>query len=174
MAENFACFEYKTQEEVLTVIKYLTGILSTTGMQLIEMFSPQHLLAQLHDGNPPMTLTQEAPPEVPAPVEPKPDLTSNLAYSRSSVIVAILMVLKAFLKMLYSISEDKCSKFVLGKRSTIGDKPASRRHEKPISWERIPFAVTEVQTTQDVEVQKQTFLTIWSEDGLSAEPMDDD
>lgn len=106
MAENFACFEYKTQEEVLTVIKYLTGILSTTGMQLIELFSPQHLLAQLHDGNIPVT--QDGSAEVPAPVLPesRPDVASNMAYSRSSIIVAILMVLKAFLKTLYSISEE--------------------------------------------------------------------
>lgn len=50
MAENFAAFDFKTQEEVLTVIKYLTAVLSTTGMQVVEQFSPSHLLTQLHDG----------------------------------------------------------------------------------------------------------------------------
>ena len=49
MAENFASFDYKTQEEVLTVLKYLTSILSTTGSQLVESFSPSHLLTQLHE-----------------------------------------------------------------------------------------------------------------------------
>jgi cohesin loading factor subunit SCC2 len=48
MAENFSAFEYKTQEEVLTVIKYLTTVLSTTGMQLLEIISPSHLLTHLH------------------------------------------------------------------------------------------------------------------------------
>lgn len=48
MAENFATFDYKTQEEVITVIKHLTTALSTTGMQLLEMISPSHLLSQLH------------------------------------------------------------------------------------------------------------------------------
>jgi len=48
MAENFATFEYKTLEEVFTVIKYLTNILSTTGMQLLEIVSPSHLLTHLH------------------------------------------------------------------------------------------------------------------------------
>jgi len=48
MAENFAAFDYKTQEEVLTVIKYLTSVLSTTGMQLLEIISPSHLLSHLH------------------------------------------------------------------------------------------------------------------------------
>ena len=52
MAENFASFDYKTQEEVLTVLKYLTSILSTTGSQIVEALSPSHLLAQLHDNSP--------------------------------------------------------------------------------------------------------------------------
>lgn len=49
MAENFSAFEYKTQEEVLTVLKYLTSVLSTSGMQLVETLSPAHLLKQLHE-----------------------------------------------------------------------------------------------------------------------------
>lgn len=49
MAENFATFDYRTQEEVLTVLKYLTSVLSTTGMQLVEAVSPSHLLKQLHE-----------------------------------------------------------------------------------------------------------------------------
>ncbi|CAL1713404.1 unnamed protein product [Somion occarium] len=170
MAENFATFDYKTQEEVLTVIKYLTAVLSTTGMQLVGVLSPQHLLAQLHDGNPP---PQEGSVSIAAPSEPLQDATSNMSYARSSVIVAIIMILKAFLKTLYGVSEEKCSKFVVGKKSAIGDRPATRRHERPISWERIPFATAHLQTSQDVEVQKQTFLSVWSEDGLSAEPTDD-
>jgi len=47
MAENFAAFDYKTQEEVFTVIKHLTSILSTVGMQLVEVLSPSNLLSQL-------------------------------------------------------------------------------------------------------------------------------
>ena len=49
MAENFASFDYKTQEEVLTVLKYLTSVLSTVGSQLVEALSPSHLLRQLQD-----------------------------------------------------------------------------------------------------------------------------
>lgn len=57
MTENFAAFEYKTQEEVLTVLKYLTGVLSTTGMQLVENLSPSHLLSQLHAPMQPVSFT---------------------------------------------------------------------------------------------------------------------
>lgn len=59
MAENFAAFEYKTHEEVLTVLKYLTAVLSTAGMQLVETLSPSHLLAQLHA---PTSTSPDAPP----------------------------------------------------------------------------------------------------------------
>ena len=52
MAENFASFDYKTQEEVLTVLKYLTSVLSTTGSQIVEALAPSHLLSQLHEGAP--------------------------------------------------------------------------------------------------------------------------
>jgi cohesin loading factor subunit SCC2 len=58
MAENFSSFDYKTQEEVLTVIKTLTSILSTTGMQLLEVLSPSNLLAQLHSAS---TASQDTP-----------------------------------------------------------------------------------------------------------------
>lgn len=53
MAENFAAFDYKTQEEVFTVLKYLTNVLSTTGMQLLEIISPSHMLSQLHGSHQP-------------------------------------------------------------------------------------------------------------------------
>ena len=53
MAENFATFEYKTQEEVFVVIKFLTTALSTTGVQLLEILSPSHLLSHLHHAPPP-------------------------------------------------------------------------------------------------------------------------
>jgi cohesin loading factor subunit SCC2 len=50
MAENFAAFGYKIPEEVLTVIKYLTSVLSTTGMQPLEIISPSRLLTtHLHE-----------------------------------------------------------------------------------------------------------------------------
>jgi hypothetical protein len=59
--------------------------------------------------------------------------------------------------MLENTSEllsSKCNKFVLGKKSAIGDKPAVKRHEKPISWERLPFATAPIITTEDVDTQK--------------------
>jgi cohesin loading factor subunit SCC2 len=43
MAENMSAFDYKTQEEVLTVIRHLTSVLSVVGMALVETISPTTL-----------------------------------------------------------------------------------------------------------------------------------
>lgn len=71
----------------------------------------------------------------------------------------------------------------------MGDRPASRRNEKPLVWERVPFAIIPILTTQDLLAQRdkvradlssssavlivEQFLEIWSEDGVAAEPEDD-
>jgi len=133
MAENFATFEYKTLEEVFTVIKYLTNILSTTGMQLLEIVSPSHFLTHLHS-------KQDVPQETMATsvrqipivevlplnyvqnvsnadgrnlqslpeksVETEINHSDAPALMRTSVIIAIVMLLKAHLKALYSLSEE--------------------------------------------------------------------
>lgn len=50
----------------------------------------------------------------------------------------------------------KCSKFVIGKKSAAGDKPAVKRYEKPISWERLPFAKVPLLTSENLSIQKTT------------------
>jgi len=170
MAENFSAFDYKTQEEVITVIKYLTTVLSTTGMQLLEVISPSHLLTQIQQSLPD---TASPPSSVETTIEANanlPNLEEKIFSMRSSVIIAMVMLLKGYLKTLYSLSEEKCHKFSLGKKSAVGDKPAVMRHENPISWDRLPFAMTPILTTEDVEIQKARFLDIWNEDGVIAEP----
>lgn len=84
------------------------------------------------------------------------------------------MLLKAHLKSLYGLSEEKCSKFVLGKKNAIGDKPAIRRHQLPITWTRLPYATTSLILEQDLMAHRLTFIEVWNEDGVTAEPEDDD
>ncbi|KAF4581480.1 Sister chromatid cohesion protein 2 [Pleurotus pulmonarius] len=162
MAENFASLDYKTQEEVMTVIKTLTAILSTTGTQLLEMVSPSHLLSQLKG---------------PTDASDQPGSMNNGALDHptmlATVIIGMVMLLKAHLKSLYGISEDKCNKFTIGKKSALGDKAAVRRHEAPISWERLPFASNPLLTHEDMAAQRARFLDIWNEDGVTAEPDDE-
>jgi cohesin loading factor subunit SCC2 len=70
MAENFSAFDYKTQEEIFTIIKHLTSILSTSGMQIVEILSPTQLLDQLHG---------QAPAAEPVSVSSLPTLYRTLA-----------------------------------------------------------------------------------------------
>ncbi|KAG9315547.1 hypothetical protein JVU11DRAFT_3168 [Chiua virens] len=170
MAENFATLDYKTQEEALTVIRHLTSILSTSGMQLIEVVSPSNLLVQLHEPQ-----QQSIPNGTPAnPVsQPPPRPSLDIEIMRTSIIVCIVMLLKSHLKGLYGLSEEKCSKFVPGKKSAIGDKPAVKRHQYPISWDRLPFAMAPLILPEHLATQRVTFLQVWNEDGVVAEPEDD-
>lgn len=48
----------------------------------------------------------------------------------------------------------KCSKFVSGKKSAAGDKPAVKRNENPISWQRLPFSKAPLLTSEDLATQK--------------------
>ncbi|KAG2115459.1 hypothetical protein DEU56DRAFT_932992 [Suillus clintonianus] len=187
MAENFASLDYRTQEEVITVVKHLTSVLSTAGMQVIDLLSPSHLLAQLHDtppfhneshqlplsGFPTPSIDQEIPnpPSSSAP----PDMPHiDVAVMRSSITIGIVMLLKAHLKSLYGLSEEKCSKFALGKKSAIGDKPAIKRHQLPIAWTRLPYATISLVQEHDSTAHRLAFIEIWNEDGVTAEPEDDD
>ncbi|KAJ7164731.1 hypothetical protein C8R43DRAFT_1061973 [Mycena crocata] len=160
MAENFAAFDYKTQEEVITVIKDLTVVLSVDGTRLLEIISPSHLLSHLR-GSDAMDLDVQG------------DAVDRRGLMRASVIIGMVMLLKAHLKNLYALSEEKCSKFVAGKKSAVGDKAAIKRSEKPISWSRLPYAVAPILTTSDADSQKARFLEVWNEDGVSAEPEDE-
>ncbi|KAG2365159.1 hypothetical protein BDR07DRAFT_1607621 [Suillus spraguei] len=159
MAENFASLDYRTQEEVITVIKYLTSVLSTAGMQP-PLPDPTHSIDQ----------------ETPDTPSSSALLGSHIdvAVMRSSITIGIVMLLKAHLKSLYGLSEEKCSKFVLGKKNAIGDKPAIRRHQLPITWTRLPYATTSLIREQDLMAHRLTFIEVWNEDGVTAEPEDDD
>jgi len=228
MAENFAAFDYKTQEEVLLVIRSLTSVLSTAGMQCVEALSPGNLLAQLQDrpsqnarcAQPPTSSPPEssAAPELsesgpPAPHPSLPQIQASgadedmgnatvtviptgqdvaiagngatpswqtlekLPLLRTSVLIALIMLLKAHLKTLYGLSEEKCLKWLIGKKNALGDKPATRRAgaaAAPLTWTRLPFAMRPLLTTADMAAQRETFLEIWNEDGVAGEPEDDD
>lgn len=93
MADNLACFEYKLQEDVLTVTKHLTSLLSTSGAQLVETVAPAQLLTQLHR-------------EYGTDQERTSVSEGMLPAMESSVIICVVMLLKAYLKSTYGISEE--------------------------------------------------------------------
>ncbi|KAH8114301.1 hypothetical protein DFH11DRAFT_1508962 [Phellopilus nigrolimitatus] len=186
MAENFASFDYRTQEEVLTVLKILTRELAETGSLLVERIAPGNLLTQLkptqeHDKElgeellqAPALYTPGSPVKRGAKELSVLPMGEQLALMRASCIIGMIMLLKAHLKTVYGLSEDKCQKFIMGKKSAVGDRVATRRKDTAISWERMPFAVKPILTSEDVEVHKSMFLEVWNEDGATAEPEGDE
>ncbi|KAI0317644.1 hypothetical protein OF83DRAFT_1120276 [Amylostereum chailletii] len=183
MAENFSAMEYKMAEEVLLVIKTLTGVLSTAGMQCVEQLQPEGLVGLLKESVQASEVRPQADGDVvmgdvtltgPAQSSTTSVQTlDKLSLLRSSVILAIIMQLKSYLKTLYSLSEDKCLKYVPGKKSAVGDKAVTRRHDTTLTWDRLPYAVKPLLTVEDMEAQRDSFLAIWHEDGVTQEPDDD-
>ena len=43
---------------------------------------------------------------------------------------------------------------MIGKKSAVGDRPAVRRKEEVISWDRMPFACKTMRSVEDVELQR--------------------
>lgn len=92
------------------------------------------------------------------------------------------------------LCDSKCQKFVLGKKSTVGDRPATRKRDVPISWERMPFIEKPLLSQEDTEEQKERvspslysllycwltpgllmqFVVVWNEDGATGEPEEDE
>lgn len=172
IVENLSAFDYKTQEEVLAVIRAATNVLSVAGMQMMEILAPSDLMKQLEGGILPPAA--EGDPSEPLPVqEPLSRNFEPFSMARASIILAMLLLLKAHLKGMYGISEEKCAKWEPNKKSAIGDKAAVRKVDRPLYWEKLPFATTPLQTAEDVETQKQRFVQLWEADPAIAEPEDD-
>ncbi|CCO30647.1 Protein rad9 AltName: Full=SCC2 homolog [Rhizoctonia solani AG-1 IB] len=158
IAENMSAFDYKAQEEVLMVIRHLTHVLSVAGMHIVEILHQERR-------------QKETAMEVDQSSEASASIDS-LSRARVATVISIVLVLKAHLKHLYGITEEKASRFVPGKKTAAGDKPASSRHDKPISWERVTFATRIAKTVGDVSKQEEQLLGLWAEDGVTAEPDD--
>ncbi|KAG9123567.1 Sister chromatid cohesion protein 2 [Ceratobasidium sp. 392] len=160
IAENVSAFDYKTQEEVLTVIRHLTHVLSVAGMHVVEILSQEQRARE----------ESRTAMEVDGAATTQTAASDGLARARVATTISIILILKAHLKHLYGITEEKASRWVPGKKSALGDKPAVVRHDKPISWDRVPFATRAGKTAEDARAQEAQLLELWSEDGVTAEP----
>lgn len=136
MTEVFATFDYKTQEEVLIVVKTLISILSTSGMQLMDTLCPSALLEPLR-GRPAASGLQDVPSSDAIMIDPQQqslDVAANdrlnsvptyqlaapwelvyLPIMRRSFILAVLVLLKGDLKNIYGLTEE----YVLSSSSSV-------------------------------------------------------
>jgi len=93
--------------------------------------------------------------------------------ARASTILGMILLLKSHLKVLYGLSEEKCSKWVPNKKSAIGDKPAAKRNHPALRWDALPFAARRILTLEDVTSQQETFLRLWEAEPMIAEVEED-
>ncbi|KZS93617.1 hypothetical protein SISNIDRAFT_454038 [Sistotremastrum niveocremeum HHB9708] len=180
MAENVAALDYKTLEEVLTVIRHLTSVLSVAGTQIYDTYVPvadvlsSSQLSTVPEGPNPTEspINQENNAAATAHSSAQSSASSlDIAMAKASILVGIVLILKAHLKILYGLPEDKCLKWVPNKRSALGDKPATKRKADPITWSRMPFATSPMINQSDIQAQRDKFIELWQEDGVEAEPI---
>ncbi|SCV73614.1 BQ2448_6044 [Microbotryum intermedium] len=160
IAEALSTLDYKRCEEPMSVIAHLNAALAVSGLQVLHL-----LEADLEQGS---GLLGEAPAageeghQSPTDTNtnedrvaraPRPDL------ARQSVMCGIALLLRDHLKMLYSITDAKLSKFAPGKKSAQGDRPVVRRAEAPLAlgtddYARMPFALVPMSTPADLIQQR--------------------
>ncbi|WVW81234.1 hypothetical protein I302_103225 [Kwoniella bestiolae CBS 10118] len=161
LAENLATFEYKLQEEPMTIIVSLQKIISTC-TNLISIMEK-------------INLQQVPPQQLNDPIQGrsvKIDDGENAikldGLVNSSIIMSLAVGLKNHLLNLYHLPEDKCATHVPGKKSTIGDKPTQRRGAAVLDLSGIPY-VRGVQTFGEFRELQSGFLRLIHEDGSLAD-----
>ncbi|EJT46679.1 IDN3-B protein [Trichosporon asahii var. asahii CBS 2479] len=152
IAENLSTFNYQLQEEVMSVVQHLSHVVSegTAVANAIELGKV-------------MGMEDES-------LADKVAVVSEFNAQRlanASIVVGIALLLKNLLLDGYGLTEDKCLKFVPGKKSALGDRAATNRYTKapPLDHSRIPL-VHGVETVRDFWSQQATFLHMMREDGM--------
>ncbi|KAL8277535.1 hypothetical protein RQP46_010090 [Phenoliferia psychrophenolica] len=175
VAEALSTLEYKRQEELMTVIHYLNAALAVTGLQVVHLLEEGlagggGLMASITPtGSPQKPSANGEDPILPSEEE-APSLPPSADLARQSVVCGIALLLRDHLKKLYNISDAKMAKFQIGKKSAPGDRPVARRADAPIAlglddYERLPYAVVEMATPEQLTGQRSTYCTLISEDG---------
>ncbi|CDR46094.1 RHTO0S12e00276g1_1 [Rhodotorula toruloides] len=178
LAESLSTLDYKRTEEPLLVISYLNSALAVSGLQVLHALemglkgggglvaatkrgaggSPKKSAA----GTPAAAAAADDADEQDTP--PSPDL------ARQSVISGLALLLRDHLKQLYGITDAKLAKYVVGKKSAMGDKAVTRRPDAPLalgldSYDRMPFALKPMSGEEDLVEQRATYIRLIAEDG---------
>ncbi|KAG0348789.1 Sister chromatid cohesion protein 2 [Podila humilis] len=135
IAENLACLEYKTMEEILLVIFYLNRIIAGTGMTLMENISASSSQGSVNN----LKKKAKKPNKMKAvstnsndfdvsgedTLDEEPMLPSRVI-AKASIPVETVIVLKTYLKRIYDISEGKCQQFQPTASASHKEKPTAR------------------------------------------------
>ncbi|GAA6018662.1 hypothetical protein JCM8202_000602 [Rhodotorula sphaerocarpa] len=166
LAEALSTIEYKRIEEPLMVIAQLNSALAVSGLQVL------HTLELGMAGGGGLIARASVSPQKQSNVgaedfaeaAPSPDL------ARQSVICGLALLLRDHLKQLYTLTDAKIAKYVPGKKSAMGDKPAAHRPDAATAlggdgYERMPYALAPLSASSDLVSQRDTYLRLVAEDG---------
>ncbi|PWN49132.1 hypothetical protein IE53DRAFT_318176 [Violaceomyces palustris] len=102
--------------------------------------------------------------------------TYNLA--RMSIVMGTALILRNHLKWLYNLSEQKCAKFVPGKKQSAGaDRPAVQRNVADpsmaaLSFDEMPWGIIKMDSLEDAKTQMELFVRMVEDEGTMLEPDD--
>ncbi|WVQ82810.1 hypothetical protein IAT38_004942 [Cryptococcus sp. DSM 104549] len=154
LAENLATFDYKLQEEPMTVVQALSRVVSTCS-HLASLMEEATLAGEPQEQLNGRTVDLSKTSGEKMPVERLVD---------ASIVVGLALLVKNHLVALYHLQEDKCASHVAGKKSAVGDRPAQRRGPPVLELSRMPL-VRGVQTVGEFKEHQATFLGLLHEDG---------
>ncbi|KAK1921174.1 hypothetical protein DB88DRAFT_92041 [Papiliotrema laurentii] len=153
ICDNLATLEYKLQEEAMTVVSLLSGVVAqATGLVMV-------LENGTVEGSGSESVSGKRIPTAEAGETYSADVVIH-----SSILVTLALLIKNHLLDMYGLPEDKCIKHVPGKKTTVGDKPAVKRREGGLDLSRVSL-VRGVTTVDDFKAQRTTFLELVHEDG---------
>ncbi|ORY01377.1 hypothetical protein K493DRAFT_405563 [Basidiobolus meristosporus CBS 931.73] len=149
VCENLSVLNYKTFEEVLYLIYTINQVLSVTGTNVMHQIE-----SQPHG-------IDAVPPKI-------------RVYRKIAGCMGLLITLKEYLKVAYSLNEAKCQSF---NPSDSGhkDKPAFRqpRAIQPISWDKLMLPSNVSDDHADLRQTSERFLELMNESGSVADYQDD-
>ncbi|KAI8326052.1 hypothetical protein GQ54DRAFT_336897 [Martensiomyces pterosporus] len=141
IAENISALDFKFMEEVLHVAYQISAVIASTGLNIFHMFEAQAEVAAKGEEGGAMSLQWRRATE-------------------ASVCIAILFVLREFLKSHYGISEARCLSFNPGDSAGVRDKPVawhSLSDQGRIDWSGCPYAVHKMETLEAYSAQRMKF-----------------
>ncbi|KAJ9093623.1 hypothetical protein QFC20_007082 [Naganishia adeliensis] len=176
IADNLALFDYKTMEEVFQVLQQLKQLLSVSGQQVV--YNLPKLEAE--DDNSP--IEEASVVEEDTSLYQGDGTVPTEALRRAGLTIAIALMIRARLKKTYGLTEDKCTKVIVGtKKTAAADKPAHKKVDtvgNVIDWDSVPAVLRGMRTVTEYNKFREALIDLADQDGSievnDEDDMDDD
>ncbi|GAA5984976.1 hypothetical protein JCM11641_005602 [Rhodosporidiobolus odoratus] len=164
ITESISTFDFKRAEEPMLVVSVLNSVLAVSGLQVLH-----HLEQDLAGGGGLLAAASGQDPAESA-VSPPSESPPSADLARQSIVCGLALLLRDHLKHVYSVTDAKLARYVVGKKSAAGDRAVTHRNDAPFalgtdSYARMPFALIPMKTADDLVSQRETYRRLVAEDG---------